>query len=859
MSGTRPSRLEALLRAAIGDGLTARVVLGDLHEEYAGRRDGALRRTAFVFACLRIAARYAPGRIADVVAVDLRHARRAIRRSPGFAAATGATLALAIGASATVLTIAYGSLLAPLPVADPDRLIRWGQTPIGGTSVNSAAVANLLDLEARTTLVEGMAAEMARRVNVSAEASTDGWLAASVTWNYFDVLGVAPTLGRRFVEADDRPGAPDVAIVGERLWRRALAAAPDAVGREIRIDGRPYRVLGVMPADLALPGDPQVWTPFRWDAAARAERRRRMIEPIARLKPGVAMAAALGEMRAVFASLAVEHPEANGTTTVAVMPWADWLLGRRGPTRALLPLLAAAAALLLGIALLNVTGLALARAEGRRQEQALQRLLGASPVRQFSRRALEAALIATPAAAAGALIAGWSVPLVLARYGDAIPRAAAITAGPVTTAVAVAAGLVATLLLAVVGGAFARTGGGLAGLDRRSSARPLRLRRRLVIAQMGLACGLVYGALLLGGTMVALARVDLGVPLDDTLTFAITLPRDRAAAAPRFVADLQSAIRTLPGVRQVGATSRTPFAGGTNGEVSSADDPARVEAIAEYRAVTPGLFPALGLTLEEGRVFDGPISTGPPDAMLSASLAAELFPDRSAVGRRVRLGGDETWTVTGVVGDLRDFGPTRPSRPTIYLRHGAAPGFASTTSLVFVVRADRQPLGLLPAIRDRLRELDRDVALERPATLATLAARSIGTSRTTAATLLVAFASVALGLGAIGLFGVLAFSVARRTREWGVRLALGETPRGLLVLVLREGFGLLAGGLVVGIAAAWLLDRLVAGLLPASGVAPPVAMALAALLLLAAVTLAAGLAPARRAARLSPVEALKAE
>lgn len=855
-----PSAPERLLRAAIADSAKAATIVGDLREEYAERPAGLRRTVGFSLVCLSIALRYGPGTLVDIARVDVRHARKALGRAKTYTLTSVATLALGIGTAATILTIAYGALARPLPYPDARELVRWGQTPLANPGgINSTAVANFIDLARHTSQFQGLAAEALRAANVGTESGAEPILASSVTANYFDVLGVRPTLGRGFTAEDDEPGATPVVLIGDRLWRRTFGAAPDVVGRAIRLDTEPHIVVGVLPAAVAFPGDPQAWTTFRWDANARSVRRRRNIEPIGRLRPGVSLERGRDELAAIFADLAGAHPADNSQSTVAAMAYSDWLLGRSGPNRALLPLIAAAAALLLFISFLNVTNLALGRAEASRHEHALRAALGASWLRQLTGRISEAVLVVGPAGLMSAAIASWAVPLVITRYGASIPRAATIAPDRTTAAIIAVASLVAVALLALSAGRSRSTGS--LGLGRRATTTTLRLRRRLVTLQIGLASGLLYGAVLLGSMVATLARVDLGVPLDRAMTFLVNLPAGRYGdplQIRNYIEDLGSRLSEMPGVLHVGATSRAPFAGGTNGGVAPVGDPAHAEPLAEWRTVTPGFFQALGLPLVAGRDFVA--SSGAPGraAIVSESLGRTLFPDRSPVGGRVVLEGDRTpYEVRGVVGDLRDFGPTRPLRPTIYVRHGAEPGFSSARAMTFVVRTAEAPLRLVPEIRRHVRELDADVAVERLSTLGALATRSYGVSRTTAATVVVLFAAIALALGSIGVYGVMAFGVEARTREIGVRLAMGDTPPGIVRRILSDGLRLTAAGLALGAGIAWFLDGLL-GTFVVRDAAPgqPVTVVISMALLTMATALACAV-PARRASRLRPTEALR--
>ncbi|HET9371432.1 MAG TPA: ABC transporter permease [Vicinamibacterales bacterium] len=863
MTRPLPAWPARLLHAAVADPMVAATISGDLHEEYLERHPRWWRDLAFTAACLAVAARYLPASLASAIRVDVVHAARSIARARTFAIASIGALALGIGTAATVLTIAYASLLRPLPLDRSEQLVRWGQTPIANpVGINSTAIANFLDMEARTTAFAGLAASQLSRVNVTSDAGAESVLMAIVTPNYLDVLGVRPLLGRGFVASDAEPGAPPVAIITDAVWRRTFGAAADIVGRTIRVDASPRVVVGVVASNLGVPGDPSLWAPFQWDAAARQTRDRRNIEPIGRLREGISFDAGRQELQALFADLAAAYPAVNGKSTIAAMSYRDFALGGSSPGRGLMPLIASAAGVLLLIAYLNVANLTIGRREARRHEHALRQVLGASAWRQFVHRMAEASLVVVPAAMLAMLMAFWAVPAIVSRFGDAIPRATTIAPGLVTAVVVALASLVAALVTAIAGGRLRSRWVTPAMLGRRTSTGAFRTRRRLVAVQVGLAAGLVYGAVLLGATLAALVRTDLGVPIEGALTFAVGLS-DRYSDPSRvrgYFDELSSRIAQLPRVTAVGATSRTPFSGGTNGEASAADDPARVEPIAEYRTVMPHLFEALGLRIVEGRGYAGVPLSAARQIIVSEALARKLFPGGPAVGRRVRLGSDaDIYEVLGVVSDLRDFGPTRPSRPAIYLRHGSEPGFASARAMVFVVRAGGVLDALVPDIRRIVRDLDADVAVERVATLEELATRSLGSSRRAATTVVVSLAAIALALGVIGVFGVVADGVERRTREIGVRLAIGDTPSGIVRLFLNDGIRLAIAGAVLGAGVAWFVDGLVRSVVvqtAAPGAIATIAMALA---ILGASTLIASALPARRAGRLEPVQALREE
>jgi predicted permease len=599
--------------------------------------------------------------------------------------------------------------------------------------------------------------------------------------------------------------------------------------------------------------------PMRWTAAEASVRDRRMIEGIARLRSGVSLAHGTEELKARFAQLAVAYPAANGRSTVAVRGLADIMLGSLGPNASLLPLLAGVSALMLGIAYLNLGTLAVGRREARRHELALRHALGAGRWRQRAARWIEAATIAGLGGAAGVLLAAWTIPIVMTRYGSAIARAETIRfdASSLMISLAATLGAVVVMALSMRGGSSV-----VLAAARRPVSSGTRLQHRLVAAQVGLACGLVYGALLVGGMIASLARVDLGVPLANALTFSVGVPTARYDSPERvrdFFAGLERDLRSLPGVLAVGATSRTPFAGGTNGEVSNADDPSRSVPIAEMRVVTPEFFQAIGLSFRHGAGFSPAAVNDADRVVISEALSVALFGSPDGTGRRIRSGKDAPAVVAGVVRDLRDFGPAQPMRPTIYFRHGSRPGFASGADLRLILRTAGSSMVPIDAVRQRLAALDPNVPLRSIATLSELAERSFGTNRTTAGTVLATFAAAATTLGMIGVFGVVAVSVERRTREIGVRLALGGSPERIVRMFLAEGLRLTGVGLVVGAGVSWLVHRLVGGFLIAAHQPRIVTTVALVLALLVVASVVACLLPARRAAGISPTDALKAE
>ena len=864
---------ERLLLRLVGHDGRGRAIAGDLREEYARMTPGPATRARYALACVGVGLRYAAARMvrgarqaAAASLVDLRQSARALRQSPIYWLGCTLALALGIGAATTIGTVVYGVLLEPLPFPHPERLVRFGdaslRNPVG---LSSASVLNVVDLQARAQSFDVMAAYSSERAIISGPEGSERLQGAFVSPNFFDVFELPPLAGRWF-EPADRTSAPGVVIISERTWRRLLGARRDAIGQRIQIDLVDHTVIGIAGSDQVALGAVDFWKPARWNTDPSTARRRRSIEPLGRLRAGASVEQARDELRALFAALAREYPTENAAWTINVLPIEEWIGSVGGVnSRALLQLIGGGAIVLLAVAFINVASLTLGRTEQRQRDTLVRRALGATRGRLFAHSLSEGLLIGLPAGLAGALLAAWAVPLVVANYGDTFPRSSTVAFGGGSAVMAAGAGALAALCMAALGGLTRGDSAASLRSDARgTSAGSLRARRALVTTEVALAALLLQAALLVAGTIYALARVDMGVPLDHAITFEIGLPVSRYPDESRiaaFVDELATRLAALPGVRAVGATTRRPFAGGTNGAVSAAGDPSRRVALAEYRAVTPGFFAALGIDVREGRTFAGGLASGPRQAaqvVVSQQLARELFGSASAIGQHLRTTANAPPVeIIGVVGDFRDFGPVRAGRPTIYFRHSFNAVFARSPFSTVIVRHDGSGPDRTTLVRATLREIDRDVPMDAVNTLQALADRSAGTSRRTAASLLLWFTGIAVALGAIGIFGVVAFSVERRRREIGIRLAVGDTPAGIRRRILAEGVKLTAVGLVLAALASYWIRGALASFILADVTPAPWRVLAGVTAVIVAVAIAACLIPARRAARTSLVTALR--
>jgi predicted permease len=867
---------ERVARRWLPSGALGDSFIGDLREEYAHRPASVARDVAYAVAAIGLGLSYAvrgsdpnPPRSRSVLRTivgDLRLGARTLARQKTYLAGTWLTLALGLSAAATIATVVYDVRLRPLPYPRAEELVRFGDAghQMPDACCSSASIANFLDVSARATLFQSVAADVLTRAVVTSDHLNERVLGAQATSNFLDVLGLPLVMGRSFQARDADSSSANVVVINESLARRHFGTA-DPLGQRMAIDLVPHVVIGVIPDSVFVPGAPAFWTTFRWSGVDRGDRRRRRIEPIGRLKPGVTPIQAQSELRAIFTTLAAEHPAENRNWTMALTTFDDWIAGSAGAQpRAVMPLIGAAAAAMLLVSFINVTGLALGRVERMRQEQALRRALGATMARLVSRAIADAAIVVVPATVVAAIAASLLIRVVMTQYGDGLPRAESVVFDGSTIATLLVGALGAMAGLVAIALTAARGSTSLRQIDARTaSPRSFWWRRGLVTAEVALGATLLYGSLLVGGTVWALSQVDLGVATDRTLTFTVALPHERyptPAAVSGFFASFADRVGELPAVESVGATSRRPFNGGTNGGVSSADDRSKSLPLAEYRSVTPDLFRALSLRVVTGSTFT---SANPTDdghrLVVSTSLAQALFGTTEVVGRRVMLEDSEPFEIIGVVSDFRDFGPTSAPRPTLYARHGAGEGWMASPQLTMVVRERPGGPDLWPALRTAVHAADPDLLMDTPATLAVLADRAVGVSRRTAAGLLELFSAVVVILAAIGIFSVVAVSVERRRREIGIRLALGETPARVRRRTVTDAVRLAVLGVAIAAAGMFWIERLVSAFVVSSFRLNAFTIGGAVLIFFAALAVAAAAAPARRAAMISTTELLRGE
>jgi len=805
---------------------------------------------------------------------DVRYGARSLARSPGFTIVAAITLALGVGANTAIFTVVNAVILRPLPFSEPGRLVRfWESNPAKGWPTFSVSHPNFLDWRAQTQSFDGLAAQTGVGFTLTSGGDAEIVRGAAVTADLLPVLGISPRLGRNFRPDEDRPGGNTrVALLTHAFWQRRFGANPSIVGTTVSLDSRPYEVVGVLPESFAVAwGGPRLdlLVPLAPDPARNRSDHRLLV--IGRLKPGVPLEQARAEMQAMASRMATTYPESNGGWTVVLATFYDWIVPEE--TRQSLLIMLGAVGLVLLIACGNVASLLLARASARQREFSVRAALGAQRSRIVRQWLVEAALLGVVAAAAGLGLAFLTTRLVVATAPSALPRLGEIAIDPRVVFFAAGVSLVSALLFGLVPALQAsspRVAESLKEGTRTASGGRGRERVRaiLVVGEVALSVTLLIGAGLLVRSFWRLQQVQPGFEVQSVVTMRVNLPRssyDTAAKSQQFYLRLVPAIAALPGVNGAAISSGPPLSqGGTSTEVTipGKPQPKNSQPSAGWRLVSPGYFGALGIPLR-GRDFsgeDGAIDEkGAPlraVTIISEEMARRYWPGEDVLGKTVVLHsfGDGPQTIIGVAGDVRSFGLDSSPGPMVY---GNALAFSRWSPMSIVVRSAVDPSSHIGEIRAAVRALDGSVPVYDVSTLDDLLSTSLG-SRRFNMYLLGCFAAVALLLACIGLFGVLAYLVAQRTRDIGIRMALGANRADVVRLIVGQGMVMTVAGAAIGILGGVAAGRLLRGLL--FSVTPMDAItfvAVPAILLL--VALAACAAPARRATRVDPLIALRAE
>jgi predicted permease len=820
----------------------------------------------------------------DTLWRDLRHALRRLRKSPAFAAVTVLTLALGVGPNVAIFSIVNSVLLQPLPYADPGRLVKVFETfPLAGgnTGTGSVSYANFRDWRAQARSFAGLAiAGFTGSANLAPEGGGDPQRlsVAQVGADLFPLLGVRPLLGRGLAAGEDSVGAPPVVLLGEALWRRRFAADPGVVGRRIVLDGVATTVVGVLPERITFPNAStavDAWQPLQVSLPP-GQRGGHNYIVIGRLKPGVTARQADGEMRRIAAGIARQFPGEQEGRSAQVVPYGETVVGYVRPR--LLVLLGAAGLVLL-IAAANAASLLLARAAAREREVAVAAALGASRGRIAQQFLAESLLLSAAGAAVGFALAVVAVKGVRAGAGAMLPRTTEFHYDW-RVVLFVAGTVLLTALLFGLAPALQASRGDVQGTlregSRGASGGPGRsaFRDTLVVAQFAISLVLLAGAGLLLRTFAALLGTPTGMATAAALTMRVPVPvgspryETPAAALERFWEPTLERVRALPGVAGAGVITRLPLQEwGTNGNftvVGRSYPTVADQPFAELRAVSPGYFAALGIAVLRGRDVaraDGP--NAPPVVVINDQLARTLFPNEEPVGKQLLFGpsgpNNPPNTIVGVVASVRQATLDSPPLAELYFPYSQAGGWG-VGSVSLVVRARQgvgDPARLARAVQGAIRAVDPTQPVYAVRAMDEVIRRSIGDRRLYLG-LLATFAGVALALAVAGIYGVISYAVTQRTREFGIRLALGSEVGRVQRLVVWHGARLALSGLAVGVPAAVAATRLLAGLL--YGVRPwdPATFAGVAALL-AAVSVVSSWLPSRRVARVDPIIAMRAE
>jgi putative ABC transport system permease protein len=800
---------------------------------------------------------------------NIRYALRLLRKSPGFTAIAVATLALGIGANTAVFSVVDAVMLRPLPYLAPSRLVSlWEINEQRPGSRSNVAPANLVDYVRDTRSFEGLAGLDAISKSLTKAGTPEQLPGEAVTWNYFALLGAAPAIGRWFLPEEDRPGREHVVILSDALWRSRFAADRSIVGRSITLNGEPYDVVGVM-----APGFQPVtqigsttavafFVPAAYPDELLTNHGDHEIRVVGRLKPGESLQQAQADLLAVSAGLEQRFPQTNTGVRARIAPLTDDIV--RNVRTSLLVLLGAVGLVLL-VACVNLANLLIVRAIGQRQEIAIRMALGASRGQVAAELLARGVVLAAMGGAAGLLCGVWTRDALVALAPSSIPRLDHLAVSPrvlaVTAAMSLATGILGALLPALH--ISRRNGVSVLRVTEQSASGSrsiMRWRGALMAAEIAAVMVLAIGAGLLVRSLARLNAVDLGFETDRILTLIVRLPdakygdqRSRAA----FFEQLTPQIRAIPGVRHVAFANQFPMRGGWGsglrlsgtGEVRDAD----------FQAVSPDYFAALGIPLARGRLLNEADRDGSPRvAVVSQTFIREFAGDSDPIGQQFSRGapGMPMVTIVGVVGEVRRDGKAAKLAPQVYLPAAQTDLYPVRLSAV-AVRATGDPHALVSSVQKAVWSIDPDQPITGVRALDEVLAASTAERRFNM-TLLASFAALAVLLALVGVYGVVAYSVAQRTREIGIRVALGANGHDVVALVVRSGLRWSLAGVAGGALGALALSRLMTGLLFGVSASDPLTFgAMAAAMI--GVAVAASYIPARRAASVDPMAALRTE
>lgn len=801
---------------------------------------------------------------------DMRYALRMLFKNPGFTTVAVIAVALGIGANSAIFSVVNTVLLRPLPYKDADRLMMvWEDASKHGYPQDTPAAANYIDWRDQNQVFEGMAAIADQSFNLTGAGDPERLEGRRVSANLFALLGVWPQLGRAFAMEEDQPNANRVTIISQRLWQRRFAADPNIVGKALTLNGESFTVVGVMPSQFQFPTrDDELWVPIGFTQAEAASRQRHYLQVVARLKPGVTLGRAQSEMTTIAVRLQQQYPEANTDLGAVVVPLHEQVVGDIKP--ALLVLLGAVGLVLL-IACANVANLLLARAAVRQKEIALRVALGASRFRLIRQFLTESILLGVIGGVLGLLFAVVGLKLLTAFIPPNIPQIKAITIDArvlgFTLLMSLITGLVFGLVPAIQSSILnpidtLKEGGRNSTMGSGGN----RIRGLLIVAEVAVSLILLIGSGLLINSFLRLRNVDPGFRTEKLLTMKIVLPELKyreSAQRSAFYTDLTRRLESVPGVKSAAVTTNLPLykQGNSIGITIEGrpEPPPGQELIVVTRIISPKYFETMNIPLLRGRqLTDQDTATSPNAVVISDTMARRYWPDEDPIGKRIAAGRPESpedWvSVVGVVQDVRQFDLIAEPKPQMYFSHQQASFFAPRD---LVVKTEVDPLGLAATVRKTVWEVDKDQPVSNITTMDDIVAESVARQRFSML-LLAIFAGLALLLAAVGIYGVMSYSVAQRRGEIGIRMALGAQKRDVFKLTVGRSLKLVLIGVVVGLVGAFALTRLMSSLLFGIRATDPATFAAISLLFIGVALLASYL-PARRATRVDPLAALRYE
>ncbi|HKP87943.1 MAG TPA: ABC transporter permease [Blastocatellia bacterium] len=799
---------------------------------------------------------------------DVRYALRMLAKNPGFAIIAVLALTLGIGADTAIFSVVNSVLLRPLPYDESDRLVFLSErSPVlEGMSI---AYPNFVDWRDQNDVFENIGVFRRQNFNLTGSGEPERLIGGQVSADLFDVLKVEAAIGRVFINDEDKPDASPVAVLSHALWQRKFGGDPNILDQSITLDGRPYTVIGIMSADFLPPRQADLWTPVGQvsrDPGWVNRGNHPGLYGVARLKPGVTLDQAREAMDIVATNLEKQYPDSNTGNRVTLAPLLDQYVRNIRPA---LWVLLGAVGLVLLIACANVANLLLARATARQKEIAIRTALGASRWRIVRQLLTESILLAVAGGSLGLLLANWGVKLIVAISPNSIPRSREISLDNrvlvFTIAVSALTGIIFGLVPALQM-SKPDLNETLKDAGRGSTSRRHIARSVLVVAEVALTLVLLVGAGLMIRSFVRLQQVDPGFNYDNLLTFTITLPQRKYPEDQQkinFFEQLSERLRGLPGVETVGLTSGLPL--GNNGWQTSfvidgqpPPEPGKMP-LTEAAVASPDYFQSIGIAVLKGRNFtEQDTKDAGRVALIDEEFAKRYWPDEDPIGKRYRAGGSDPRNplieVVGVVRRVKMDGLNQDSnRVQSYYPFRQLPGGGMTLT----VKTTGDPMSIVSASRQQVLSLDADQPLYNVNTMQQLRADSIAPQRLNLM-LFGIFGAVALILAAVGIYGVMAYTVTQRTHEIGIRMALGAQPSSVLGLVIRQGMSLAVAGLGIGIIGAWLATRVMSSFLFGISATDTVTF-IAVPVVLAAVALAACAFPARRATKVDPMIALRYE